>query len=158
MSHPRPPSVPKCVCSLVYHINLNNVENMLRWHFLTTLRTHTHTQQAHSHSHICLSRGKHLCSARQAKSVAYVEGPAAQFTSMHTHIHTYIARSAAGLAGCVSVCAGLCVYLMSKLWTTILMTIQLNIRTTGAATCDQHQERLCWSLVVSAAAAALQRH
>jgi len=81
-----------CVCSLVYHINLNNVENMLRWHFLTTLRTltHTYTGAQGPHSHICLSRGKHLCSARQAKSVAYIGGPAAQFTCVCVCVHTYM--------------------------------------------------------------------
>jgi len=63
---------------------------MLRWHFLTTLRTltHTHTGAQGPHSHICLSRGKHLCSARQAKSVAYIGGPAAQFTCVCVCIHT----------------------------------------------------------------------
>jgi len=56
--------------------------------------THTHTGAQGPHSHICLSRGKHLCTARQAKSVAYIGGPAAQFTCVcvcvcvHTYTHT----------------------------------------------------------------------
>jgi len=105
--------------------------------------THIHRRTRTSLTHLLKQRQAFmLCSPSQK---CCIHRGASRTIYMCVCVCAYIhAHTAAALAACV--------YLMSKLWTTILMTIQLNIRTTGAATCDQHQERLCWSLVAAAAA------